>query len=85
MNLFNNRGGPPVVPGPDGAVQLIAKTEAQCVACLNVSSATHIDWLGDMSARLCNDANACTNRYRDGVSPESYAAALRGELLAVAP
>lgn len=85
MSLFNNRGGPPVVPGPDGAVRAIAVTEAQCTACLNVSTATHIEWLGDMSARLCDDADACTNRYRDGASPESYAAGLRGELLAVAP
>jgi hypothetical protein len=33
---------------------------------------------------LCLDATACCERYRGGVSPETYAAGLRGELLAVA-
>jgi hypothetical protein len=36
-------------------------------------------------AVLCLDGHECALRYRDGTSPESYAAGLRGELLAVAP
>lgn len=34
---------------------------------------------------LCDDAAACAKRYRRGVSPGTFAAGLRGELLAVAP
>lgn len=34
---------------------------------------------------LCLDYFACAERYRGRVSPASYGAALRGEILAVAP
>ncbi len=34
---------------------------------------------------LCVDWQACTGRWRGGVSPGTYAAGLRGEILAVAP
>lgn len=70
----------PVVPGPDGA------RTAPFPAC----DACHID--GTRSLRkmvgeltLCVDAAECCKRYRAGTSASSYAAGLRGELLAVAP
>jgi hypothetical protein len=34
---------------------------------------------------VCHDGHACAERYRQGASPESYAAGLRGEILGVAP
>lgn len=34
---------------------------------------------------VCTDPAECVERYRQGTSAESYAAALRGEILAVAP
>lgn len=69
---------PVVVPGPDGATpgELPA-----CVAC-GCSTALRVP-AGELV--LCLDAAACCDRYRGGVSPATYAAGLRGELLAVAP
>lgn len=52
-----------------------------CVACR--SCAAPRAFRGELL--LCTDAAACCARYRDGASAETYAAGLRGELLAVAP
>lgn len=75
---------PPVIPGPDGAI-VPGSVEAQCDACKRRSVAVHIEWPDSVAIWLCDDVDACSRRYRDGASPESYAAGLRGELLAVAP
>jgi hypothetical protein len=41
--------------------------------------------LGDGSCGVvCSDAHGCAVRYRGGVSPESYAAELRGDILTAA-
>jgi hypothetical protein len=39
----------------------------------------------DLAVVVCLDGHECAKRYRQGMSPESYAAALRGEILAVTP
>ena len=73
---------PVVVPGPDGA------TPAAVPACVACGSSTVIrvpvvlDEVG--AAVVCLDATECAKRYRRGVSPESYAAELRGEILTAA-
>ncbi len=73
---------PVVVPGPDGASVGIVPA---CVAC-GCSTVTRVPMVSDAEALvLCLDAVECTRRYRSGASPESFAAGLRGELLAVAP
>lgn len=67
----------PVVPGPPAEPAL----NGPCVAC--GSRTAPRAFRGELL--LCSDAPACGARYRDGTSPETYAAGLRGELLAVAP
>lgn len=82
------RGGavgraPVVVPGPDGAAPGVIPP---CVAC-GSSTVTRVPAVledGD-AAVVCLDGHECAKRYRRGASPASYGAALRGELLAVAP
>jgi hypothetical protein len=77
---------PVVVAGPDGATPGVIPP---CVAC-GCSTVLRVPALvgaeGDGYAIVvCHDAVECAKRYRRGASPESYAAALRGELLGVAP
>lgn len=87
MARFTDRGtGVPVVPGPDGAQAVgIAVVLGACDAC-GTRSAARAKVAVDMSVIvLCTDASACCDRYRGHVSPETYAAGLRGELLGVAP
>jgi hypothetical protein len=80
----------PVTPGPDGARPATLPIPA-CVACRTTGSGTRVPMLlaakpgGYSAIVVCLDAVACAVRYRGGVSPETYAAGLRGELLAVAP
>lgn len=84
--MFRNKTGvlmePPVVPGPDGANRGPAPA---CDACGSDSANRTAGLLEGIAAVLCVDACACALRYRRGVSPATYAAGLRGELLAVAP
>lgn len=56
-----------------------------CSACGTSSAARLRACDGGIELVLCTDADACCDRYRGHTSPESYAAALRGELLGVAP
>jgi len=65
----------PVIPGPDGAT-----AGGSCDAC---GKGGRFEPLG--SDGLCIDFRACIARYRSRASPDSYAAGLRGEILAVAP
>jgi hypothetical protein len=72
----------PVSPGPQGARQGVP---TPCVAC----GTTHgtivpVEVEGEW-VTCCKDAAGCANRYRNGTSPASYASALRGEILGVAP
>jgi hypothetical protein len=73
---------PVVVPGADGAVVL---PPPACVACGSTTAARGVEGVSLLALMLCDDAAACARRYRLGTSPESYAAGLRGEILAVAP
>lgn len=68
----------PVIPGREPA----PGTCEACGSSHELAARTVIDGF-DMT--LCLDVGACAQRYRRGASPESYALALRGELLAVAP
>jgi hypothetical protein len=72
-----------VITGPDGPAQ---GTIPPCVAC-GCSTVLRVPAVvgPDMAVVICHDATECTKRYRKGASPASYAAGLRGELLAVAP
>lgn len=74
----------PVVPGPEGAKR---RPMPACDACSTDADATRcLHVVGpDLVVMLCRNAAACARRYRRGASPESYAAALRGEILGVAP
>lgn len=74
----------PVVPGPDGATRGDAPP---CVACEAAGDVIRVPiLLADGScAVVCLDGHECGKRYRRGASPSSYAAALRGEILGVAP
>lgn len=75
---------PVVVPGPAG----IERAERpNCDACETDADPTRtLHVVGpDLAVVLCRNAAACARRYRRGVSPETFAAGLRGELLAVAP
>ena len=75
--------GPVVVPGPAGATVGIIPS---CVACGSDRTTRVPVLLGDGSCGVaCADAHGCAVRYRAGASPASYAAGLRGEILAVAP
>ncbi len=74
---------PVVVPGPDGATVGVIPP---CIAC-GATTVTRVPAIlaDGATAVVCQDARECTARYRQGASPASYGAALRGELLAVAP
>lgn len=63
---------PPVVP--------------PCTACGTTGSGTRVPMpiAGGETIIVCHDGHECAVRYRGGVSPETYAAGLRGELLGVA-
>lgn len=82
--MFRNREvSVVVVPGRDGARR---GPVPPCDACGTNGSGTRIPAvLEGVVMVLCFDAGACALRYREGASPESYAAALRGDLLAVTP
>jgi hypothetical protein len=66
----------PVVPGPDGP----REPPFACGACGKGGLYEQLD--DDL---LCVDFKACIKRWRGDMSPDTYAAGLRGELLAVAP
>lgn len=73
----------PIVVGNDTPTQ---GPPHACVACGTDVAARVPAVLGEIGAAvLCRDAAAGCARYRGGASPASYGAALRGELLAVAP
>lgn len=72
----------PIIAGPSGAKQ---GPVPPCAACRSDTVTRVPAVLGTEGAVLCLDAAECCGRYRGGVSPASYGAALRGELLAVAP
>jgi len=56
-----------------------------CVACTADRTTRIPVLLGDGSCSVvCSDAHGCAVRYRGGVSPESYAAELRGDILTAA-
>lgn len=80
--MLNLRPATPVNPGPDGARKGSA---LKCNACGSQTANRAPRVVGrDIVAMLCVDAAECCKRYRRGASPESYAAALRGEILAAA-
>jgi hypothetical protein len=81
MGIF--RGQAPVVPGPAGATPAPGPVD-NCVAC-QAGDDNGVLRVREGELVLCLDPLACTDRYRGGVSPETYAAGLRGDLLAVAP
>lgn len=61
--------------------------ELTCDACGRTGTRQDLQvaLVGDMRVTTCVDYVQCVATYRRDVSPESYAAGLRGELLAVAP
>jgi hypothetical protein len=73
---------PPVIPGPDGARRGPAP---RCDACWSITSNRARDNAEGIVLVLCVDVAECTQRYRHGASAESFAAGLRGEMLAVTP
>lgn len=77
------RGGD-TLPG-ERAVGIAPAALGPCDACRTRSAKRAKAAVGDVLVVLCVDAPACCDRYRGHTSPESYAAALRGELLGVAP
>lgn len=81
MMRFAGRA-PVVVPGEDGVV---VGPQPACVACGSVTTSRDVEGVSLVAMLLCLDAAACARRYRGGVSPATYAAGLRGELLAVGP
>lgn len=81
MMRFAGRA-PVVVPGADGAV---IEPQPACVACGSATASRDAEGVSLVAMMLCTDATACCKRYRGGVSPATYAAGLRGEILAVAP
>ena len=86
MQKLGKRWAVPVIPGPDGARAATLPIPA-CVACGTTGSGIRVPLLlADGSAIVvCLDGQQCAVRYRAGTSPESYAAALRGEILGVTP
>jgi hypothetical protein len=78
----------PVIPGPDRPAEPRRPVTPACSACGYgdpngvLRRAVVVD---RVRLIVCVDWSACTRRYRDGTSPQSYAAGLRGEILAVAP
>jgi len=75
--------GTPVIAGSAAPTQ---GPPLACVACETTEGVRVPAILDEIGASvLCRDAMACCDRYRGGASPETYAAGLRGELLAVAP
>jgi hypothetical protein len=69
----------PVVPGREPA------PTAACSACSADRTTRVREVRAGIELVLCLDAHGCCVRYRRSTTPESYAAALRGEILAVAP
>ncbi len=82
--LFRKQPSVPVIPGPEGAKR---GPVPPCVACKTTGSGTRVPLLigPDEAVIVCHDGHECAVRYRGGMSPASYGAALRGELLGVAP
>lgn len=75
----------PVMPGPEGEQAAVAGI-GPCQACGSRERPRRLRWPdGDTLFPLCADFAACCRAYRNGASPESYAAGLRGEILGVAP
>lgn len=72
------------IAGVDGARQ-DPVMETRCDACGQRGTGMDLRWLDGIAVSLCTDVTDCSARYRGGVSAETYAAGLRGELLAVAP
>lgn len=68
---------PAVIAGPDEVRQ---GPPLACVAC----GCSTVLLVPDGELVLCLDAVECAKRYRRGVSAESYAAELRGEILTAA-
>ncbi len=68
----------PVVPGP-------VREQEACAACGSTTAPRNTQRVEGIVMELCHNAMNCTGRYRRGVSPATYAAGLRGEILAVAP
>lgn len=56
-----------------------------CSACGSSARGRHARLIDTVMVMLCDDVAGCTVAYRGGVSPETFAAGLRGEILAVAP
>jgi hypothetical protein len=56
-----------------------------CAACGSDDALRATTTVNGITMLLCHDFVACAQRYRQGVSPATYAAGLRGELLAVTP
>lgn len=86
IRISIRQGGPvpvapvvPVVPGPGDV--------PPCVACDATGGVIRVPMIieGGGAVVVCLDGHECAKRYRKGASPASYGAALRGELLGVAP
>lgn len=74
---------PPYVAGQDGARPGTLRACVACGAMAKTVGATVP--LKGMDGWVCADFTACVVRYRQGVSPESFAAGLRGEILGITP
>jgi hypothetical protein len=59
--------------------------DEECAACSTGRSARAREVVDGIDVVLCLDALTCAANYRGGVTPATYGAGLRGELLAVAP
>jgi len=57
----------------------------ECSACGSTTAPAAHAVADGIELVLCLDFAGCAARYRSGTSPVSYAAALRGELLGLAP
>jgi hypothetical protein len=81
MYRLGNRWHVPVTPGPDGIREpvSVATEGPRCVACCHTGQNVHVD--PSCEQIVCVDSGACTDRYRDGRSPEQFAADLAAEAL----
>jgi hypothetical protein len=78
----------PAAPGPSVGIAVVPGRETdpqECSACRSMTAPAAHSVVDGIELALCLDFAGCAARYRGGTSPSSYAAALRGELLGVAP
>jgi hypothetical protein len=66
----------------DGAVRELGLNvkRARCAAC-GESAEVVVEGVEGIATTLCVDFRACAARFREGVSPATYGAVLRGDIL----